>query len=171
MYAASHIGLSGLMSICFALSTMRSTCRARRSRSEGATDGDEFSGIGSIDLARVVSDSGDDQPLDLRSRDPADRANLAFSFLKNGLRDIVTVTNALFVGMARAHSISAIVMEETYQERWRLRSECSVRDGLLLESFLHSLEQRPIDNRRMLRWVNLAAIGDLADVKIGRAHV
>src|ERR1700722_9628753 len=107
----------------------------------------------------------DDEPLDLRRRDPANCAGLALPFLQKGLRDIVTVTHALLVGMARAHPVAAIVVEKAHQERRRLRSECPARDGFLLEPLLHGFEQPSIDNRRVFAGVNLAAIGDLANVE------
>ena len=61
-----------------------------------------------------MPDGGDDQPLDLRRRDPADRARSALSFLQKGLRDIVTVTHALLVGVARAHPIATVIEQKTH---------------------------------------------------------
>ena len=89
-----------VMSICRERSTMRSTCRATRSRSLSSRSGDVWTWDNlPIDVLNLMPKRGDDQFLDVWSRDAGDAAGFVLAVLQHGLRDIVAIAH---VAVARA---------------------------------------------------------------------
>jgi hypothetical protein len=74
--------------------------------------------------------------LDIRSRDAGDAARFVLALLQHRLRDIVAVTHALLVGVARAHQVAAIVEEKTREEGRRARPPHLTSDRPILERVL-----------------------------------
>src|SRR6202030_4151971 len=88
-------------------------------------------------VLNLMPKRGDYQFLDVRSRDAGDAAGFLLAVLQHGLRDIVAITHALLVGMARAHQVAAIIEEKTREEGRRARLPHLASHRSMLEFRLH----------------------------------
>ena len=94
-----------VISICRERSTMRSTLQSHEIavaefRRRGLLAWDNLP----IDVPNLMPKRGDDQLLDVWSRDAGDAAGFVLAVLQHGLRDIVAIAHALLIGVARGSS-------------------------------------------------------------------
>src|SRR5215213_8111061 len=67
--------------------------------------------------------------------------------------------------MARAHRMAAAVEQQPRQERLPLKPLIPPLNGVPVEERLHGLEHVCLDQGRLLAFVDLALVGDLAEVE------
>jgi hypothetical protein len=84
--------------------------------------------------------------------------------LQECLRDIIPIAHTLFVGMARAHRIAAIVKDQTRDDRRRPGPGALSLNSLLGKVCLDSIEELSIEDRRVFAPADLATIDDLANI-------
>ena len=105
----------------------------------------------------IVSISGPDT----RETDPTSD----FLFCEDGLRDVIPIAHALFVGVARAHRIAAVVEDPPREQGRGPRAPYFPPHRAFSEFRLDGVEQFSLKYRRMLAFVDFATIGDVANVK------
>src|ERR1700730_7570956 len=63
-----------------------------------------------------LADRIDDDQFDIRPGYARDRPGFGFSVLQDGLRDVISVSDALLVGVAGAHGIAAIIEDQAHEQ-------------------------------------------------------
>jgi Tripartite tricarboxylate transporter family receptor len=113
----------------------------------------------------VPADTFEHERLDVRCRDAGDAACLIVSLLQESVGDIVPVTHPLLVRVRRAHAVAAVIEDAARQNGGRALEPNLPFDGVGGELGLHGFEQVTVEDRLVFPAMQLAPIGDLADIE------
>jgi Transposase len=113
----------------------------------------------------VGADRLDDEFLQLDRRHAGDATGVRFAALKEGMGDIVAITNAVPVGVAGRHAIAAVVEDAAHEDGGGVIEAHLSCPGVLCEQSLDSIEGGTIDDRRMLAGMGLPPVDHLDDVE------
>jgi hypothetical protein len=124
-------------------------------------------GKATVQCARLGlgADRLDDELLQRHRGHACDATGVLVAALKDGMGDIVAISDAILVGVAGRHAIAAVVEEAAHQDRGRVFDAYRPRSHIFGEQGLDRFEGDAINDELVLAGMGLTAIDHLAEVE------